>query len=153
MTSAKAEGRIVMRFRYPSRLQAAPSGEIIVSFRDFPECLTSGTDRAVALIEAGDALEEAVAGRIDDDEPIPTPSRRRNGEHLVAVPPDMAAKAAFVLALRGSGLSRNAFAHRLGVDEKVVRRMLDPRHHTAANRIHKALRVLGQELIVESQAA
>lgn len=59
-----------MQFRYPARLQADPSGEILVSFRDFPECLTSGTDHAVALIEARDALEEAVAGRIDDDEPI-----------------------------------------------------------------------------------
>ncbi len=142
-----------MQFRYPARLQAEPSGEIVVSFRDLPECLTSGTNQAVALAEARDALEEAVAARIDDDEPIPTPSRRRTGEHLIAVPPDMAAKAAFVLALRASGLSRNAFAQRLGVDEKVVRRMLDPRHHTAANRIHKALRVLGQELIVESHAA
>lgn len=142
-----------MQFRYPARLQVDPSGEIVVSFRDFPECLTSGADQAEALVEARDALEEAVAGRIDDDEPIPTPSRRRTGEHLIAVPPDMAAKAAFVLALRASGLSRNAFAQRLGVDEKVVRRMLDPRHHTAANRIHKALRVLGQELIVESHAA
>lgn len=142
-----------MQFRYPARLQADSSGEVILSFRDFPECLTSGADHAAALVEARDALEEAVAGRIDDDEPIPTPSRRRNGEHLVPVPPDMAAKAAFVLALRESGLSRNAFARRLGVDEKVVRRMLDPRHHTATNRIHKALRVLGQELIAESHAA
>ncbi len=142
-----------MQFRYPARLRADPSAALVVSFRDFPECLTSGANQAEALVEARDALEEAVAGRIDDDEPIPTPSRRRTGEHLIAVPPDMAAKAAFVLALRASGLSRNAFAQRLGVDEKVVRRMLDPRHHTAANRIHKALRVLGQELIVESHAA
>ncbi len=125
----------------------------MVSFRDFPECLTSGAGQAAALVEARDALEEAVAGRIDDDETIPAPSRRRTGEHLVAVPPDMAAKAAFVLALRASGLSRSAFAQCLGVDEKVVRRMLNPRHHTAANRIHKALRLLGQELIVESHAA
>ena len=130
-----------MQFRYPARLQADPSGEIVVSFRDFPECLTSGADQTAALVEAHDALEEAVAGRIDDAEPIPTPSRRRTGD-LVAVPPNMAAKAAFVFALRASGLSRNAFAQRLGVDEKVVRRMLDLRHHTAANRIHKALRIL-----------
>ena len=42
----------------------------------------------------------------------------------------MAAKAALVLAFRDSGLSRLAFARRLGVDDKVVRRMLDPRHAT-----------------------
>ena len=142
-----------MQFRYPARLQPDPSGEIIVSFRDLPECLTSGTDKTEALMEARDALEEAIAGRIDDGEPIPEPSRRCVGEQLIAVPPDMAAKAAFALAFRVSGLSRLALARRLGVNEKVVRRMLDPRHHTAANRIHKALRALGQELIVESRAA
>ena len=142
-----------MQFRYAARLQPDLSGEITVSFRDFPECLTSGADESAALVEARDALEEAVAGRIDDNEPIPAPSRRRAGEQYIAVPPDMAAKAAFALAFRDSGLSRLAFARRLGVDEKVVRRMLDPRHHTAANRIHKALRSLGRELIVEFRPA
>ena len=63
-----------MQFRYPARLQPDHSGEIIVSFRDLPECLTSGMDEAAALMEARDALEEAIAGRIDDGEPIPVPS-------------------------------------------------------------------------------
>lgn len=40
-------------------------------------------------------------------------------------------------------------ARRLGVDDKVVRRVLDPRHATAANGIHKTLRLLGRELVVE----
>ncbi len=142
-----------MQFLYPARLRADESGELVVSFRDLPECLTSGADEAEALMEARDALEEAIAGRIDDGDSIPPPSSRRASEQLVAVPPDMAAKAAFVLAFRDSGYSRLAFARRLGVNEKVVRRMLDPHHHTAANRIHKALRVLGRELIVESRAA
>ena len=142
-----------MQFRYPARLDRDLSGETIVSFRDLPECLTSGTDKESALVEARDALEETIAGRIDDGEPIPVPSPCRSGELLVCVPPDMAAKAAFALAFRDSGLSRLALARQIGVNEKVVRRMLDPRHHTAANRIHKALRLLGQELIVESRVA
>ena len=74
-----------MQFRYPARLQFDRSGEIIVSFRDLPECLTSGEDETEALMEARDALEEAIAGRIDDGEPIPVPSRRRVGEKLIAV--------------------------------------------------------------------
>ena len=142
-----------MQFRYPAQLQPDGSGAIVVSFRDLPECLTSGADEAEALKEAGDALEEAIAGRIDDAEPVPVPSRVRAGERLIAVPPDMAAKAAFVLAFRDSGLSRLAVAHRLGVNEKVVRRWLDPRHHTAATRLHLALRAFGQELVVASQTA
>ena len=142
-----------MQFRYPAQLQPDGSGVVVVSFRDLPECLTSGADEAEALKEAGDALEEAIAGRIDDDEPVPVPSRLRAGERLIAVPPDMAAKAAFVLAFRDSGLSRLAVAQRLGVNEKVVRRWLDPRHHTAATRLHTALRAFGQELVVASQTA
>ena len=81
---------------------------------------------------------------------IPVPSARRTGEHDVAVPADTAAKAALMLALRESGLSRSAFARRLGVDVKVVRRMLDPRHRTAASRIGAALHELGRELVVET---
>lgn len=142
-----------MQFQYPARLDTVGADEVVVTFRDLPECLTSGIDHASALMEARDALEEAIAGRIDDGEPIPAPSPQRRQEHLIAVPPDMAAKAAFAMAFHDSGLSRVAFARQLGVDEKVVRRMLDPRHRTAANRIHKALRVLGQELIVETRAA
>ena len=142
-----------MRFTYPARLRPDSTGEFIVSFRDLPECLTSGADQAEALAEAADALEEAIAGRIDDAERIPVPSARRSGEHHVAVPAGTAAKAALAIALRESGLSRVALAKRLGVDEKAVRRMLDPRHSTAVGRIETALRALGQELVIETRAA
>jgi antitoxin HicB len=142
-----------MRFTYPARLRPDSTGELIVSFRDLPECLTSGADEAEALAEAADALEEAIAGRIDDAERIPVPSTRRSGEHLVAVPAITAAKAALALALVESGLSPVVLAQRLRVDEKAVRRMLDPRHRTAIARIERALRVLGQDLVVETRAA
>ena len=138
-----------MRFIYPALLEHIEAGEVVVSFRDLPECLTSGVNEAEALVQAQDALEEAIAGRIDDGELVPTPSAPETGERLVAVPADMAAKAAFVLAFRESGLSRVNLAQRLGADEKSVRRMLDPRHKTAASRINRALRTLGRELVVE----
>ena len=89
-----------MRFLYPARFRPDSTGEIIVSFRDLPECLTSGSTRTEAQAAAADALEEAIAGRIDDGEDIPMPSPRCAGEHLIAVPADMAAKAALVLAFR-----------------------------------------------------
>ena len=142
-----------MRFAYPARLRPDAIGELIVSFRDLPECLTSGADEAEALAEAADALEEAIAGRIDDAERIPVPSTRRSGEHLVAVPAITAAKAALALALAETGLPRVALAQRLRVDEKAVRRMLDARHRTAIARIERALRMLGQDLVVETRAA
>ena len=138
-----------MRFQYPAELWQAGTNEVVVSFRDIPGCHTSGEDEAEALDEAQDALEEAIAGRINRGEDIPAPSVPQPGERLVAVPTDMAAKAAFVIAFRNSGLTRVSLAKRLGADEKSVRRMLDPRHRTAPDRIHKALRVLGSELVLE----
>ena len=140
-----------MRFPYPARLRPDSTGELVVSFRDLPECLTSGGDIAEALTEAADALEEAIAGRINRTDPIPVPSPRRAGEYPVAVPAETAAKAALAVALRESGVTRVALAARL--DEKAVRRMLDPRHRSSANRIHKALHALGRELVVETYAA
>ena len=81
-----------MHFVYPAFLRPDCTGEIVVSFRDLPECLTSGADEAEALIEAADALEEAVAGRIKRGDDIPVPSAPQSGERRVAVPSGMAAK-------------------------------------------------------------
>ena len=83
-----------MRFIYPAQLEQYSDDEVVVSFRDVPWCHTSGEDVAEALTEAADALEEAIAGCINHGEPIPTPSTPLPGEHPVALPIDMAAKAA-----------------------------------------------------------
>ena len=138
-----------MRFLYPAELWHAGPGEVVVSFRDIQGCHTSGADEAEALEEAQDALEEAIAGRINRGDPIPQPSAPLPGEYLVAVPTDMAAKAALALAFRSSGLTHSSFAERLGADELTVRQMFDARHSTASGHIHKALRILGSELVVE----
>ena len=142
-----------MHFVYPALLQPDRTGEVIVSFRDLPECLTSGSGEAEALIEAVDALEEAIAGRIKRGDDIPAPSTQRLGERRVAVPSDMAAKAALALAFRESGLPRAEFATRAGTDEGSIGLMLDPKHRTEPGRIESALRHLGQQLVVEVETA
>ena len=142
-----------MRFVYPAQFRSAGPDEVVVSFRDLPECLTSGSDEAEALLEAQDALEEAIAGRIDDDQSIPEPSSPVPGERMIAVPAEMAAKAALALAFRTSRLTRTALAERLGVQDKVVRQMLDPRHGTSVSSINEALGLLGNEIILEMRKA
>ena len=142
-----------MHFVYPAFLQTDRSGEIIVSFRDLPDCLTSGADEAEALIEAADALEEAIAGRLKRGDDIPAPSAQQSAERRVAVPSGMASKAALALALRESGLPRAEFAALAGTDEMSIGEMLDPRHQTAPGHIERVLRVLGQQLVVEVESA
>ena len=142
-----------MHFVYPAFLQPDCTGEIVVSFRDLPECLTSGADEAEALIEAADALEEAVAGRIKRGDDIPVPSAPQSGERRVAVQSGMAAKAALALALRKSGLPRAELAALAGTDEGSIGHMLDPKHRAAPGQIERVLRVLGQQLVVEVEPA
>ena len=139
----------MIRFAYPAQLCQHSEDEIIVSFRDVPHCHTSGEDVAEALVEAADALEEAIAGCIVDGDEIPTPSPPLPGEHLVAVHADTAAKAALAMAFRASGLTQADLASRLGVHDKVVSRMLDPRHATLVSQVNDALQILGQEMVLE----
>ena len=61
---------------------------------DLPEVLTAGSTKVEALEMAADALEVALAGRIEDEEDIPAPSKPRKREHLIALPAQLAAKLA-----------------------------------------------------------
>ena len=51
-------------------------------------------------------------------------------------------------AMREAGITKKELAGRLGVDEKEVRRMLNPRHPTKLPRIEEALALLGRRLVV-----
>lgn len=121
-------------------------GGYVVTCRDLPEAITQGETVEEALAEAADALEEAIAARIDDGREIPSPSATKRGERAVSVPPSMALKAAVYLAVREAGISNSEFARRMRLDEKEARRILDPHHPTKLPRIEEALSVLGRRV-------
>jgi antitoxin HicB len=121
-------------------------GGYVVTCRDLPEVATQGESVEDALSEAADALDEAIAARIDDGEDIPRPSGLKSGEHTVSVPTSMALKAAVYLAAREAGVSNSELARRLDLDEKEARRILDPHHPTKLPRIEAALAVLGRHV-------
>jgi len=124
-------------------------GGYVVTCRDLPEVITQGDTVAEAVTEAADALEEAVAGRIDDKRDIPMPTAKKHGERSVSVPPSMALKAAVYLAVRDAGISNSELARRLRLDEKEARRILDPHHPTKLPRIEAALAALGRQVRLE----
>src|SRR2546430_16496601 len=76
--------------------------------RDLPEVLSSGATKAEACEMAADALEVAIAGRIEDEEKIPASSKPRKGERLVPLSAQLAAKAAVYCALRLDAISKAA---------------------------------------------
>ena len=135
-------------FVYPAILRPEKRGAFTVRFPDLPEAITSGKNRADALLQAADCLEEAIAGRIADGLEVPVPTVNHRNHVQVAVPAPMAAKAALYLATQESGLSNSELGRKLGLDEKEIRRMLDPRHATRLARIQMALDFLGKRLVV-----
>ena len=141
-----------MNFRYPVRLSRSPDGRFLVTFPDLPEALTDGGDRAEALAEAADCLEEALFRRIREGEVISGPSPAR-GRPLVSAGATVTAKAALYLAMHEARISKVALAQRLGCDEKVVRRLLDPAHPSKISSLEQALAALGQRLEVRVRRA
>jgi antitoxin HicB len=133
---------------YPVELAPDVDGGFVVTFPDLPEAITQGADVTDALVQASDALEEAVAGRVRRGDDIPEPAPSREGQRVVPVPALTAAKAALYLALRQAGITKTELAVRLGCDEKEVRRLLDPRHASKLPRIQKALAALGKTITV-----
>ena len=55
--------------------------------------------------------------------------------------------------MRDQRVKNSELARRLGVDERVVRRMLDPKHASKAEKIQAALAVLGKQMTVEVRDA
>lgn len=145
---------VVRTFVYPAKFDRGERPDIVViTFRDVPEAITQGKGERDALWQAGDCLEEAIAGRMANGREIPRASRVVRGERLVPVPAPMAAKAALYLAMREAGMTNVQLARKLGCDEKEVRRMLDPRHSTKLPRIKEALDTFGKRLVVSVEEA
>ncbi|MCR4347035.1 MAG: type II toxin-antitoxin system HicB family antitoxin [Sulfuricaulis sp.] len=132
-------------FLYPARFTPdKKDGGYVVTFRDIPEAITQGETTDECLEEAAGALQAALEGRIMSDLDIPKASKLKRGEHSIAVPVQTALKAALYLEMRKTGITRVELARRLRIDEKEARRMLDPHHPTKADRLEKALAVLGR---------
>ncbi|MBN2494386.1 MAG: type II toxin-antitoxin system HicB family antitoxin [Deltaproteobacteria bacterium] len=140
------------QFTYPAVVERDQSGRFLVTFPDLPGAATDGKSIEEALIEAADCLEEAIANLIALEEEIPKPSRAKRGQHLIATPAKMAAKAALYLAIQEAGISKSELARRIGCDVREVRRLLDPLHASKVDRIEQALAAVGQCLAVEMRA-
>jgi antitoxin HicB len=141
------------RFQYPVLLTAADEGGYVVTCRDLPQLVTQGESEEDALVQASDAMDEVFATYLIEGMDLPPPSRARRRERLVSPPAETVAKAALHVAMRQAGISKIELAKRLGVDEKEVRRLLDPHYGSKLPRIAKAVSLLGQRLVIGVESA
>jgi antitoxin HicB len=140
-------------FTYPARFTAGGDGRILVEFVDLPRVGTDGKNDREAMEEAIDALGSDLSIRLSRREEIPAPSAAKRGQRLVPVPLWLAPKLALYLAMRDQQINNSELARRLGVHERVIRRMLDPEHATRAEKIQVALAALGKQMTVDVRDA
>jgi len=136
------------RFEYAVKLTPAEEGGFVVTCRDLPQLITQGEDRADALAEAADAMDEVFAAYMQEGLPFPAPTKTKRGEHVVSPPAETVAKAALYVAMREAGITKVQLAKKLGIDEKEVRRLLDPHYGSKLPRIAQAINALGHRLVI-----
>lgn len=125
---------------------------IIAEFPDVPEAMTIGADDDNALEWAQDALVVALSSYLDDRRDIPKPSKLKEHQKSVVLPPLIASKLAIYQAMRDQRVSQSDLADRLHCDAKQIRRLLDLDHHSRMDLIDDALHQLGKKLVVDIQS-
>ena len=135
---------------YPIELER-DDGTVLVTSPDFPELVTFGEDRDEALGRAVDALEEAIAARIQDRKDIPMPSQ--SGETHVLLPTLTAVKVILYQGMRDQDIGKAELARRLGWHLPQVDRVLNINHHSRLDQMDAALGAIGLRLEVTSAAA
>lgn len=141
------------RFEYPVLLKVAEEGGFIVTCRDLPALITQGENKEDALAQAADAMDEVFATYMLEGLTFPAPSKIGRGEYSVAPPAETMAKAALYTAMSEAGITKVQLARQLGIDEKEVRRLLDPHYASKLPRIAQAIQLLGKRLVIGLEAA
>jgi antitoxin HicB len=140
-------------FEYAVLLKPAEEGGFVVTCRDLPQLITQGEDITDALAQASDAMDEVFAAYILGKLEFPIPTKIRRGEYLVAPSAGTMAKAALYVAMKEAGMTNVQLAKRLGVNEKEVRRLLDPHYGSKLPRIAQAIKLLGRRLVIGLEAS
>lgn len=124
----------------------------MVTCRDLQELITKGENIADALVEAADAMDEVFAAYMQNKRDFPAPGKLRRREYSVSPPAETVAKSALYVAMREARVTNVELAKRLGVDEKEVRRLLDPHCASKLPRLAQAVAALGKRLVIGLEA-
>jgi antitoxin HicB len=127
------------------------NGTLLVTCPAFPEVTTYGDDRAQAERNAAAAIEEAVAARISDGDPLPrgqqaSPKPRRHRGSMARLPLLSALKAQLYLAMREAGVNRAELARRLGWHREQVDRLFRLDHASRLGQIEAAFAALDRDV-------
>jgi antitoxin HicB len=133
-----------MVMEYPATLER-DDDTILVSFTDFPEVHTFGSD---ALEHGRDALATILDAYIKDRRPIPAPSQRRS-KYRIAVPALIDAKIRLYEAMRTARVTKSELGRRLQVHPPQIDRLLAMTHGSPLGQLEAAFAALGKRLVID----
>ncbi|MBF0096346.1 MAG: type II toxin-antitoxin system HicB family antitoxin [Magnetococcales bacterium] len=134
-------------FYFPVVVRQLPDQRLQAHLSDLPELSRQGSSLEGVLSALREALTLSVAQRMRTNQPLPIPAAQRS-KVWVTIPALLACKATLYLAMRQQSVSKTALAKRLNLDEKEIRRLLDPDHPSKLPRLENALATLGVQLLV-----
>lgn len=129
---------------YPAKFDLN-DGCYVVTFRDIPEALTQGYSLDEAHEMAVDALVTAMEFYVKDNRTIPLPSHAQNGEHLIALPITVTAKALLLNTMLEQHVSQSDLAKKLGKSRQEMQRIIDLNHSTKIDTIADVLKAMGKQ--------
>lgn len=135
-------------YAYPFRFRRVKKGGWVITCRDLPEAISQADEDEDRVDIAAGCLQAALEGRIRHGMAITPPSTARAGEKVVPVPLETAAKAALHEAMRDARISKSELARRMALDEKEIRRMLDPGYGSKLPRIANAIQAMGKRVVL-----
>lgn len=131
--------------QYP--VDIAPDGAgFLVTFPDIPEAISAAETREDALRMAEDALITAMDFYFEDQRPVPTPSRAKRGQDVVALPVSVAVKVLLLNELLSQRVSQAELARRMHTRPQEVSRIVNVHHATKIDTLEAAFRALGRRL-------
>jgi antitoxin HicB len=143
--------------KYLIDLTPDTDGSFLATCRAFPELTTFGKDKDEVSRNAIGALEEAIAARIADGDPLPPPTTQaevKKHKGLVVNLPLMSSfKAHLYMVLQESDVSRAQLARRLGWHREQVDRLFRLDHSSRLDQLQAAFAALKRDLDVRLEAA
>jgi antitoxin HicB len=136
-------------------IQTTPDddGTMLVTCPAFPEVTTFGATDHEVLDNARAAIEEAIAARISDGDPLPLPAtdgdRKRRRGVWVKLPLLTSLKAQLYVTMREAGVTRAQLARRLGWHREQVDRLFRLDHASRVDQIEAAFEKLHRHVDVQ----
>ena len=134
---------------YRIEMNADDNGTLLVTCPDLPEVTTFGVDVEDARRHALEAIEEAIAARIDAGVPLPQP-KRHGAQRPVTLPLLTELKAQLYTIMQNDDVTRAELARKLDWHREQVDRLFRLDHASRVDQIEAAFKALGRGIEVRS---